>query len=140
MYTSENYFNVVELQQICSALGLSMDGLKHELVKRISEFLENSNSTRIHFSHTTILPIQTVNETTDATSDVTDKTTVDLRTFDQSTQILDHSSVYKSRLKDFYEMFRLIALIVCFVGSCVVIFQAFNVESVEIPVQRSWFK
>lgn len=118
MSSHKNHLTVTELQQICERLGLSTDGLKHELIERMVNFTpteisaDTIDSQKIHspvvsnirFTRTRITPIQSIRSSDESSS---------LDTNDQSTHtpnilICDAANQSKSRFQKFYQVFLVI--------------------------------
>lgn len=151
MGDAKNYLTVSELQQICQKFGLSSEGLKHELIKRILDFtsietlddIDSKNSqptnvSRVCYTRTRIIPSE-AHESSDLNSD-------DQPEPIQSTQTLSETKTSKlsfqfdSLFLKFVIVILVIFIMIGILGGCVSIYHQFgNIEVVEIPVKRSWF-
>lgn len=104
------------------ALGLLTDGLKTELMERISDFVSQpAEVSRIAIFRSKVLPIQTS---------------------DQSVQVTSVEPILntETQIKSWKFKLILFVVIVGFIGGCLAIAQfLFCGEKIEIPVRRSWF-
>lgn len=122
MNGAKNYFTVVELQQICEALGLLSDGLKAELVERISNFV----SQPMDVSRVSVFRVRTPS----------------IETSEQAIQVSSETPIAKDepRSKSWKHIFSWCVGVVGVLGGFLTLFQTlFSDETIEIPVKRSWF-
>lgn len=107
MSGSKNYFTVTELQRICSCLGLSIDGLKHELVEKIVKFVLDASADS-GASHSRVCVTQ-MRISPPPTSDQCS------RTLDETSEKIETLGVFVSgRFKSFIYLF--LAFVLFFVG------------------------
>lgn len=135
MSGSKNYLTVLELQQICEKLGLPADGLKHELIERISNFVavesprhdnsagSQSDISRIVFSRLKLAPLGHSEQTSR-----------------ESSLNWGRSIRFDTIFQKFGSVLQMVALAIGFFGGCVVLSHLFvDVEKISIPVRHSWF-
>lgn len=131
----KNHLNFDELQDICSKLGISTDGLKSELIERILNFIPKKKcvtvSTSSQSTDSSQLSIQRIKIVPKQTSDQAIQT---------SNDALITNSSYRFNFWYYCLFFMfLIMFIIGFFGGCFSLFGSiFFEEKIEVPVKHSF--
>lgn len=140
MSDSKSYLTVNELQQINRKFGLSEEGTKQELIKRIVDFSGNvdSNDSKnslqpLNFSRIQLSRTQITNHGFSTEKSVDRDQSLDPNA---STWNFRNNSLF---VKIVFVLLCLLFVMGCFGGLISLYNQFGSVEMVEIPVKRSWF-